>query len=98
MADHRGGLFPHQLGILVLIQLVELYDHRCQPWIAADLTRPSRPELMQHLLCRHPHQILVNWIQAHDIVSTRMIAKHPVSVTLASAIKLDAADNRCAAG
>ena len=45
-------LLPHQLGVVIVVEIAELQDHGCKPRHAPDLSRPQALVEMQHLGCR----------------------------------------------
>ena len=55
--EHRGGLLADQLGIVVLVELVELDQHLREPRLPAELPGPERAEQMQHRFRRHADEL-----------------------------------------
>ena len=47
--EHRGSLFAHQFGIVILVQLVKLDQRPGEPGFAPDLSRPQGTEQMDDL-------------------------------------------------
>ena len=55
--EHRGGLLAHQLGVVVLVEFVQLDQRPRQPRLAANLAGPQHAVEVNHLARVHAHRL-----------------------------------------
>jgi hypothetical protein len=99
VAGDEGGkagfdLLPHQLGVVVLVEIAQAQQHRREPGHAAHLARPLPLEQVQHAARRHRLAGKARAAKACDLPGVDRV--EPIGAAPAERVELDALQDEAA--